>query len=62
MSENSSKRKGELVQKGLTEVLTLDEEKDLIFLEKSNQLSDEYLDKYRHDPGSLTLDEKYVLN
>ncbi|ELY7490947.1 hemagglutinin repeat-containing protein [Cronobacter turicensis] len=62
LGEDSRKRKDALVHKGLTEGLAEDEEKDLIFLDKTNQLSDEYLDKYRHDPGSLTPDEKYVLN
>ncbi|EPE1851503.1 toxin glutamine deamidase domain-containing protein [Cronobacter dublinensis] len=62
MGESSRKRKDELVQKGLTEGLTLDEEKELISLDTNNKLSDEYLDKYRHDPGSLTPDEKYILN
>ncbi|EQA4284581.1 hypothetical protein ACX2VH_001321 [Cronobacter dublinensis] len=62
MGESSRKRKDELVQKGLTEGLTLHEEKELVSLDTNNQLSDEYLDKYRHDPGSLTPDEKYILN
>ncbi|WP_231692226.1 VENN motif pre-toxin domain-containing protein, partial [Cronobacter dublinensis] len=62
LGESSRKRKDELVQKGLTEGLTLDEEKELVSLDTNNQLSDEYLDKYRHDPGSLTPDEKYILN
>ncbi|EOI5820702.1 VENN motif pre-toxin domain-containing protein [Cronobacter malonaticus] len=62
LGEDSRKRKDALVHKGLTEGLTEDEEKELVFLEKTNQLSDEYLDKYRHDPGSLTPEEKYALN
>ncbi|ELY4855626.1 hemagglutinin repeat-containing protein [Cronobacter turicensis] len=62
LGEDSRKRKDALVHKGLTEGLTEDEEKELVFLEKTNQLSDEYLDKYRHDPGSLTPEEQYALN
>ncbi|EOV9572123.1 hemagglutinin repeat-containing protein [Cronobacter turicensis] len=62
LGEDSRKRKDALVHKGLTEGLTEDEEKELVVLEKTNQLSDEYLDKYRHDPGSLTPEEKYALN
>ncbi|EOC1344843.1 hypothetical protein ACI09M_004283 [Cronobacter dublinensis] len=62
MGESSRKRKDELVQKGLTEGLTLDEEKELISLDTNNQLSDEYIDKYRHDPGSLTPVERDFLN
>ncbi|XSF43217.1 VENN motif pre-toxin domain-containing protein [Cronobacter dublinensis] len=62
LGESSRKRKDELVQKGLTEGLTLDEEKELISLDTNNQLSDEYLDKYRHDPGSLTPVERDFLN
>ncbi|ELY9421687.1 hypothetical protein SLY17_000605 [Cronobacter dublinensis] len=38
--------------------LTLDEEKELIRLDTDNQLSDEYLDKYRHDSGSLAFRKK----
>ncbi|EOI5722281.1 toxin glutamine deamidase domain-containing protein, partial [Cronobacter dublinensis] len=62
LGESSRKRKDELVQKGLTKGLTLDEEKELIRLDTDNQLSDEYLDKYRHDPGSLTPVERDFLN
>uniref|UniRef100_UPI00100EC70A hemagglutinin repeat-containing protein n=1 Tax=Cronobacter condimenti TaxID=1163710 RepID=UPI00100EC70A len=62
LGESSRKQKDELVQKGLTEGLTLDEEKELIRLDTNNQMSDEYLDKYRHDPGSLTPDERDKLN
>ncbi|WP_158698837.1 hypothetical protein [Cronobacter dublinensis] len=62
MGESSRKRNDELVQKGLSKGLTLDEEKELIRLDTDNQLSDEYLDKYRHDPGSLALRKKDVLS